>query len=235
MHNIVMTADYVSLVADRKACRLCEELTNPSTISRPRDCDRIGTYSLWQGNLASRLVVVGQDSADRESYSNVGKDYIDGHYSWPGAAKTNDNLVKLVAEAGITINPPRDGVSEDIIFLTNAVLCLKEGDMSAFIPPQYFAACGKKFLRPLLDIIKPKAVATLGSGALFAVDAAYGIGIDWTRTLTDLVQSNQTFDLSQSSKLFPMFHPSPRVLARFRSFDKQAEDWRRLGNYLQST
>ncbi len=67
---------YEELVRTRKACQLCEHLTNPAFIDCPADSDRIGPYSLWQGNLRTSLVVVGQDFADVDTYK--------ASAGWPG-------------------------------------------------------------------------------------------------------------------------------------------------------
>jgi len=219
---------YEQLVTERKACQFCSQyaLTNPSCIDVPADSERIGPYSLWQGNLDSPLVVVGQDFADVDGYQiNMG---------WPGEnVGTNLTLVKLVAEAGLNISAPKKGASEDVIFCTNAVLCLKQGGMQAAVRSVCYSACGKRFLRPLIELIKPKAVATLGSGALKAILRAYEI--ENSSSLLNLLDSGRTFDLSGGVRLFPMAHPSKSVLNITRSLETQLSDWRKLGAYLESS
>ncbi len=53
---------YNKLVLERKACRACEGLVNPADYTY--DSDQIGPWSLWQGNLDSDLIIVGQDWGD---------------------------------------------------------------------------------------------------------------------------------------------------------------------------
>jgi uracil-DNA glycosylase len=218
------TATYTELVAARKTCRRCSTLTNPSAVASPPDSDRIGPYSLWQGNLNAPLIIVAQDFADLTTY-RCGT-------GWPGErVKTNLTLVDLVSEAGLTISAPRTGTSDDVLFVTNAILCLKQDGMQTPVPRAYYENCGRHFLRPLVEIIRPKAIASLGVGALDALLGAY----DLSRTmgLVSLIESRTTFDLSDGNRLFPMAHPSPTVLNTRRSLELQRDDWRRLGQYLR--
>src|SRR5438270_10011830 len=104
---------YRELVAQRKTCDLCSHnLANPSRIEGGRfDCDELGAFSRWQGNLSAELMVIGQDFADEERFCAV--------EGWPDErAATNLFLVELLAEAGVTIRPPRKGTSDDRVFFT---------------------------------------------------------------------------------------------------------------------
>jgi hypothetical protein len=89
---------------------------------------------------------------------------------------------------------PAIGKPDNVIFLSNAVLCLKQGSMNSNVPYKFIAVCGQQFLRPLLGIVRPKVVATLGWKALWAAHSAYPeIGIDWTRTLRVLVERGDPY------------------------------------------
>ena len=222
---------YQQLVAARKACAACASLINPST--HPNlDSDRIGPFSRWQGNLNSEIVVVGQDSSDIRTYTEHDGD-------WPGpAVQTNIALVKLLSAAGIEISAPHPGHSEDKVFFTNAVLCLKDScassrrSMQGRIKRDYARMCGNLFLRPTIELIAPRAVVTLGSTALTATLASFGI--EQPVKLLELIRRGQTFNLSCGSVLFPMCHPSRTVQNTVRSFDLQVNDWQRLGGWLRS-
>lgn len=216
---------YQKLVRGRKLCRACSGMTNPSAVESPKDSDRIGPYSRWQGNLSSELLVVGQDFSDVETYK--------AGNGWPGeGVGTNQTLVVLLREAGIVINGPRAGVSEDRLFFTNAVLCLKDGHKGSRVSPKCFATCGQNFLKPLIEIIRPKAVATLGVVALDAILRAYAM--PRTTGLIRLLDQGWSCDLPGGTRLFPMAHPSRIVQARSRPLAKQIGDWRRLRPFLCS-
>src|SRR5437660_2463489 len=146
------TVAYAKLVAERKRCTACANLTNPSKY-KALDSDHIGPYPRRQGNLDAELLVVGQDSSDIDTYLYHGGD-------WPGEfVQTNLALVELAGAAGITITPPRRGCPNDRLFFTNAVLCLKrsnplkERSMRGNLPSAYFRNCGERFLRRTIELV----------------------------------------------------------------------------------
>ena len=204
---------YDELVAARQSCRLGPRLRNPAVVEGGAlDSDRIGAYSLWQGNLGARLLVVAQDFADETGFLE--------HEGWPGArVATNLTLVAPLREAGITIQPPIQGQHDDQIFLTNAVLCLKSGGMQSAVPKAYFQNCGQRFLRPLIELVAPRAVVTLGHAALDAVLGAYGMSRP--EPLLALVRKHQVFDLPGNLRLIPVCQPSQTVQNTARSVADQ--------------
>ena len=133
MHSpeAAMTKDdlYDKLVADRIACRRCEAfgLTNPSIVSDGRfDSPEIGPWSRWQGGFGATLMIVGQDWGTVEYFSK--HEGLDG----PSTKNpTNEALQKVVREFGIELGPPGDVRRAGVVFLTNAILCLKDGGLQA--------------------------------------------------------------------------------------------------------
>ncbi len=158
---------YEALVKDRKACHVCTGVTNPSAIEGGRfDCDEIGAWSLWQGNLNAEVMVVGQDWGDVDWFLRV-----DGRPT--STSKTNTTLVELLASAGLNINLANKTTGGGVLFFTNAVLCMKEGGAQAPVKPEWLRNCGTRFLRPMIDIVQPKVVVSLGAKAYGAVMTAY--------------------------------------------------------------
>lgn len=216
---------YPDLVAQRKQCQECPGLTNPAIVDDGRlDSDRIGPYSLWQGNIKTPLIVVGQDFADVENFQR--------HQGWPGErVGTNLALVELAAEAGFTIQPPKRGCSDDTLFFTNAILCLKQGGMQARVDRNHARTCGERFLRPLIELVAPRAVVTLGTAALDATLGAHGLRR--RGGLVRLIEAGTVWDLASGPRLFPLCHPSRTVLNTTRSLPQQKADWRRVGAWLR--
>jgi DNA polymerase len=219
---------YEALVRERKACLRCSRLTNPATFQGGEfDSDRLGPYSRWQGNLDAELVVVGQDFAGTESFAAL--------QGWPGArVGTNLALIELVASAGIRLEPPSVGQPHDRIFLTNAIQCLKPGSMQGRPPASYARECVPRYLRPLLEIVRPRAVVTLGDYALTSILAAYGTVN--RESLEQLIALERTFTLplrdGGSTILFPRMHPSRTVQNARRSLELQKRDWEKIGAFL---
>jgi Uracil DNA glycosylase superfamily len=131
------------------------------------DSDQVGPWSLWQGNLGEDLMVVGQDWGDTRYFiANGGRD--------ARRNPTNENLRVLLLSIAIEIPSTAPGDAGGNVFLTNAILCLKDGGMQGKVRPEWFANCGARFLQPTIDIIAPRVVATLGECAHRTVTAAYG-------------------------------------------------------------
>ena len=140
-------ASYHVLVDKRKACGVCNGLTNPSACANGSyDSDHIGPWTLWQGKLDAELMIVVQDWGDRDYFvKNRGRDLADN--------PTNNTLHGLLASIGIDIEKPTLLDSGGgAIFLTNAVLCLKNGGMQGPTDSTWFANCGSRFLRPTIEI-----------------------------------------------------------------------------------
>ena len=58
-------AKYDALIEARKSCRACVDLVNPSICQDGAlDCNAIGAWSKWQGNLDAPVMVIGQDWGD---------------------------------------------------------------------------------------------------------------------------------------------------------------------------
>ena len=216
-------AAYAALVQARKACAVCTALMNPAACDGGvYDSDQIGPWSLWQGNLNAKLVVVGQDWGDtRYFFANRGRE----------AARnpTNETLRKLLDSIGIEVAAPGAGTTGGArCFFTNAVLCLKQGGLQAKVDPEWFTSCGNRFLRPTIDLIAPKAVVSLGEWAYRAILAAYGVP---RIAFKEAVERPDGFKLAGRS-YFPMYHCGARILNTHRRYQQQQKDWQRVKEVL---
>ena len=221
MENETKQASYRALVTDRKCCCLCaKHLENASRIDGgDLDSNEIGPYTRWQGNLESPLVVVAQDFADVAGFRK--------YCGWAGHdVRTNRHLVELVREAGFVIAPPKLGKPDNVLFFTNAVLCMKAGGRRGRqqpVPQRCFANCSE-FLRRTITIVAPRVVVTLGRGALSAIQREFGLSE--RGRLSDLV--GRHLHLTNTIYLVPMYHPSPTVVNTHRPLNEMRADWRAL-------
>ena len=159
---------YSALVEKRKACRLCVGLSNPAERTLRRfDSDQIGPWSRLHGDLDAELLIVGQDWGGVKYYNdNEGLDKL--------ANPTMCNLEKLLNHIGIRVSVTSYSDHSRGVFLTNAVLCLKDGGLQAKIEPAWVRNCGSNFLRRQIEIVRPKVVVGLGAFAFHAVLRAFG-------------------------------------------------------------
>ena len=219
---------YMDLVKRRKICRKCYGLKNPSVVCGGQyDRDYIGPWSSWQGNLASPIVVVGQDWGNPQIFEkSKGLE----PFTSETDIGTNGVLVDLLGSIGIRIERPKGRETIGKLFFTNAILCLKQGDLQAPVKEEWFEACGREFMKPLLDIIKPIVVVTLGERAYRAIEESYCLDRSEFRRVVD---KSGGIPLFGEARLFPMYHCGRRILNTHRKIDQQRKDWARVAVFLQ--
>lgn len=216
---------YRSLVHKRKSCRSCRGLVNPAVHDNGKfDSSEIGPWTLWQGNLNAKIMIVGQDWGDKKYFTK-----------WKGADQpsgnpTNSNLQKLLHQIGIDIKSPREQ-QEQAIFLTNLIICLKEGGLQAPIEDEWLNNCCNMFFRDLVELIRPRIVLALGKRVAETILNLYEIPYRKTWTLNQLMQ-NGPFNLFDSTFLFPIYHCGASGVNRNRSFEDQNADWKNVANWV---
>ena len=154
----IKSEQYAVLVAERKACRLCDGLRNPADHELAEfDSDQIGPWSRLCGDLDARLMMVGQDWGDVRYYiQNHGLDDIRN--------RTTRTLEQLIHGIGVEVSLIEKSEQNRGVFLTNALLCLKTGGMQAHVEQQYFRNCGIH-LRRQIEIVAPQVIVCLGQEA----------------------------------------------------------------------
>ena len=218
--------EYNALVAARKACRICVE-RSPGKI---RSCaefdfdpDVVSHWEPWLGHRQPKLLAVGQDFGNVDYFiRNGGRDDPNN--------KTNDNLRRLLMEAGFGVTNPTefDGITP--VFLTNSILCIKEGRMDGAIRSSWVDACADGHLSPLVRYLKPQVVVGMGSCGWRAVRRVFALqqaperisqsaGLSWTGP--------------NDTRVFAVGHPGPQGLTN-RPWAKQLADWRRIGEAVWS-
>ncbi|MCH8157349.1 MAG: uracil-DNA glycosylase [Nitrospinae bacterium] len=132
--------------------------------------------------------------------------------------RSGENFELLLAHAGLTRND---------VFITNAVLCNPLSNGNNRRPTAGEVRNCSSFLRDLIDIVSPRMVATLG-----------GVGLDAMNRLL-----NTRYKLAESVArplpvagftLFPLYHPSPRVVHTRRSIPQQKRDFKKLVKTLSA-
>jgi uracil-DNA glycosylase len=213
--------NFETLIAARKACRICVE-RSPGKI---RSCaefafdpDVVSHWEQWLGHRRPNLLVVGQD------FGNVGYFVRNRGRDEPNN-KTNENLHKLLKAAGIAVTHPSQRDREARVFLTNSILCIKEGKMDAAVRSTWVNACADRHLHPLVRYLKPPVVVGMGSCGWRAVRSVFALqqaperislaaGLSWTS--------------ADKTRVFAVGHPGPQGLVN-RPWSQQLADWRRIG------
>jgi uracil-DNA glycosylase len=113
------------------------------------------------------------------------------------------------------------GLKRSEVFITNAVLCNPLIDGNNRRPSGKEIKNCTSFLKASLDIIQPKVVVTLGTVALSAINQLFGTRFQLSQ---NVAQSLTMPDF----KLFPLYHPSPRVTNWKRPMAQQKKDFRKI-------
>jgi DNA polymerase len=214
---------YRALVESRKACQLCTELVNPAACEGGSfDCDEIGAWSAWQGNLDAPILVVGQDWGDvgwfvRESGKST------------STSVTNKTLIELLHSVGFDIPLARNSSGRGALFFTNAILCLKPGGAQGRVQHEWFQNCGGRFLRPLIELVRPKVVVGLGERAYATVLSSYGLK---PGPFSGAVEAREPVQLSGDIAAFAVYHCGARIQNTHRKLESQLRDWKRIAAFL---
>lgn len=212
---------YSQLVNRRKECRLCEGLTNPNDCHNGLfdDGEYIGPWTRWQGNLDAALMLIGQDWGGTDHYlryRGTGND----------ANPTNETIRELLASISIFVHLPSQS-GPNSLFFTNAILCLRSVGLSGPTQQTWFRNCSATFLRPQIDLVRPKVVATLGLRAYWSVMKAYEFSPKVR--MRDAVKEIKC--LPNGSLLVPLYHPGKLGIVS-RSLPQQRVDWTRVRQAL---
>ena len=126
--------------------------------------------------------------------------------------RSGDNFEQLLNHVGL---------KRKDIFITNAVLCnpLKNGNNRRPTTKEIDNCI--PFLETLISIITPKIISTVGEVGLEAINRIF----ETRYKLADVVASPLPIG---KFILFPLYHPSPRVIYTRRSLDHQKKDFEKL-------
>ena len=223
MHALLGPAvdEYGALVAARKACRICIE-RSPGKI---RSCgefdfdpDVVSHWEPWLGHKKPKLLAVGQDFGNVDYFvRNRGHDEPNN--------KTNDNLRRLLEAAGFSvIRPPAyDRITP--VFLTNSILCIKEGAMSRAVRSSWVSACADRHLRPLVLYLNPPVVVGMGYSGWQAVRRVFALA-EAPKRISQAAGSS--WIAADQTLVFAVGHPGPLGVIN-RPWPLQTADWRRIG------
>jgi len=216
---------YKSLVKKRKSCSLCDGLRNPAIIEKGKlDSNEIGPWSVWQGNLNSKIVVVGQDWGDTNYFKKFkGRDQ-------PSNNPTNENLQKLLKIIGINIKKPCES-QDHTIFLTNLILCLKKGGLQGPVEDDWFHNCCSFFVS-LIEIIQPKLIIALGKKVTESILQSFSITFRKSDPYYKMLEKSP-YQLSETLVLFPLYHCGAGGVNRNRPMQTQEKDWSKINIWLE--
>ena len=168
-------------------------------------------------------MIVGQDWGSHRSYERqLGLDL--------ASNATNRRLRELLALVGVEVPDVADQPASSGAFLTNAILCLKGGGSQSAVATEWFANCGTSFLKPQIELVRPRVVVTLGQRAYEALMNAFGLP---RRKFREAVESPGV-SLASDVTAVAVYHCGRSVRNKHRRDAEQERDWRRVRWALES-
>jgi hypothetical protein len=127
--------------------------------------------------------------------------------------------------AGLAVGHPSQRDNSAPVFLTNSILCIKEGAMNSPIRSSWVDACSERHLLPLISFLKPPVVVGMGNAGWRAVRHVFALrgaprqislaaGSDWIA--------------EDDTRVFAVGHCGPLGVIN-RPWPQQLGDWRRIG------
>lgn len=216
---------YDQLVIKRKAHPFLDGLQNPSKIADGlHDCNHIGAWSQWHGDIDAKILLIAQDWGDVECFiRNKGKEDDNN--------PTNKNLQALFLKIGIDIGLPTQPKHQPVFF-TNAILGIKgiEGEkkMSGAVKSSWIKDSNEHFTKELIDIIQPKFIITLGAKPLYALQIIYP---EIQKEKLSILIHKNPIQLNNGIQHFAFYHCGGLGLVN-RKFDDQMQDWHKAKSFI---
>ena len=144
--------------------------------------------------------------------------------------KTNENLYKLLSEAGIKTTHPSQPDVDAPVFLTNSILCIKEGAMNGPILSRWVDSCTEQHLFPLIRCLKPPVVVGMGNAGWRAVRHVFALH-DAPQPI--LRAAGGCWSSENQTRVFAVGHCGPLGIIN-RPWPQQIADWRRIGTAISA-
>jgi uracil-DNA glycosylase len=131
----------------------------------------------------------------------------------------------LFAASGIKVgNIDEDGNKRLPLYFTNAILGAKtEGGMAGAVKRSWYKDTAEQFTKPLIDLVQPKVIVTMGAIAYDLVSMVYGLP---KQKMKDAIESGPK-KLSDGMLWHVAAHCSGLGLVN-RKFAQQQADWARM-------
>lgn len=225
-----ITMIYKEIVDRRKNSKIAlEGFLNPSNTNMYDEDCFLEPWAKWHKSIPADIMVVGQDWGNVAYYfKNTGKDN--------DKNPTCINLIELFKVLDIPIGTPNNPEGKYRLHFTNIIPFLRTGKMQGslekLIDQNNVNEFADNFIKPLIEIVNPKIIITLGLSSLKSVLSIFARSIPNSSRLRDLVEQGP-IELEKNLILFPMFHCGSSGVNRNRSLVDQKSDWFKIRPYLK--
>lgn len=225
---------FKELVIKRKIYKVeLAGFVNPSQVESGRydKGEYFDTWGKWHSNVPADILVIGQDWGDVKYYlKNAGQD--------SDSNPTCKNLCTLFNEAGVDIGTPNHPKKNVSLHLTNLIPFLRTGKMQGSehinINQKLIHTYALEFLKPLIEVVKPKAIITLGQIPFQGVASIFDLVSYSKEGLLSLVNKS-SIRVGPDLMVFPMFHCGSMSINMNRTLNQQKRDWAKLKEFIKPT
>ncbi|MGB9892710.1 uracil-DNA glycosylase family protein [Thermodesulfovibrio yellowstonii] len=213
----------------------CPELVNPFYLENTPPPETIGYWNDAFKNYNAKLMIVGQD------WGSEG--YLEKWIKKNGGKVPNPYDESNPTFRNLMYHLEKAKIDKKDIYLTNAVLCLREGNEISGNKnkpkKKHFRNCSQ-FLKRQIEIIQPKIIATLGLDALNIILEIFEIPKK-VKKLNEvagkiIVEKSKVFP---DIKIFPLFHTGIKGINMRKKLSKNdnmlMEDFKELKRCLEET
>jgi hypothetical protein len=223
--------NYQQLVLKRKYFRpLVDGLINQQVVQGAAfdKGEFLEPWAKWHNAIPAKILLVGQDWGGVNYFiSNGGRD--------DECNPTCRNLSELFKEINIDIGTPKDPNKTANVHFTNIIPFLRTGPMQGslekILTQDVINEYAYNFTGPLIAIVEPRIIITLGKSAFRGIASLYGIDIGKRTRLRDFTEQCP-LQLTESILLFPMFHCGSSGVNRSRKMVIQKSDWLKIAAFL---
>ena len=128
-------------------------------------------------------------------------------------------------DGGIAVKHPSQRDLAAPVFLTNSILCIKEGAMNAPILSSWVDACSELHLLPLIAFLRPPVVVGMGNAGWRAVRRTFAL-----HHAPQLISraAGSCWIAEDRTRVFAVGHCGPLGVIN-RPWPQQLSDWRQIG------
>lgn len=137
------------------------------------------------------------------------------------------NLIELFKVLSTDIGTPNHPKKSFPLFFTNAIMGIKQNGMSSGVKDSWLRESAELFLKPLIEIIQPEIIITLGAKTLKAINYIYPIE---SHLSLKSIHAMNPINLN-GINLFAYYHCGGLEIAN-RPLSEQKKDWEKTRKYL---
>lgn len=118
------------------------------------------------------------------------------------------------------------------VWLTNALLWLKRGGLSAKVEEAWFGEPAVSFLLEQIEIVRPRVIVALGQNAYDCVLRAYSLPKRRGAFRNVVAGPGVALPTATPSILIGVYHCGQRIQNTIRTLDEQMHDWQHVAESL---